>query len=431
MNSRPIVPSYYLFWIRIILFFKILGFLALFESGGLNKLVKIGLGTCMTLAIVLLSNTLIKKGLSLRIQLRNSLAFWGYLAYLVLAGISIFWAFDKNFALIQLFRDIDLFIFSFLLIRLLKSFELAFPDRDFSLSNTLYWPVSLNAAYFLLGYFFAPDVFLRLTHDGDVARLGGLIMNPNELGMLCSLGAGCILLKFSSFKRSLLPLFLLFICLSVMYLTGSRSSLIGFSLLSGIFLLRSKGKWSKILLFFSILIVLPFAVQKIVLNEEKGGAEEVLSMTGRIPFWHALLTEAHPKEPLLGYGFMNIYYTKYFQGRNTYPATMTHNTFIQVLLNLGYAGAFIVLVQMAVSIRAVIRERNDFKRLEFWLLFIPIFINSLTEFGIWGETNYGILFYQLLFLSFVVQNSTDFQSREIRITNNFPKNGKLKITKRP
>lgn len=424
MSSRKIHLPGILFWIRLILFFKIFGFLALFESGALNKIIKIGLGTSMTIAILLLSNFLLRRGISLKIQLRNSLAFWAYCAYFVLAAISISWAFDKSFALIQLFRDLDLLIFSFLLIRLLKSLESAFPDQSFGLARILYIPVSLNAAYFLLGYFLAPESFIRLTHGGDIARLGGLIMNPNELGMLCSFGAACILLQFSSYKRYILPTVLLLICLSVMYLTGSRSSLIGFSLLLGLLLLRSRGWWPKILLVGSILFLLPFAAQKIILNEEKGGAEEVLSMTGRIPFWHALLTEALPQEPLLGFGFMNIYYTKYFQGKNTYPATMTHNTFVQVLLNLGLLGACIVLIQMGASIRAVIRESLSGKRREFWILFIPLFINSLTEFGIWGETNYGILFYQLLFLSFVLHAKPSKQEELIQIPQPFPKNGK-------
>jgi len=35
-------------------------------------------------------------------------------------------------------------------------------------------------------------------------------------------------------------------------------------------------------------------------------------------------------------------------------------------------------------------------------LFIPILINSFTEFGIFGEANYAILFYQFLIVLFVI-----------------------------
>ena len=55
---------------------------------------------------------------------------------------------------------------------------------------------------------------------------------------------------------------------------------------------------------------------------------EVLSMTGRIPYWMALLQEDIVKEPFFGYGFRRINYTDYFEGLNTYAEKMTHNTFM-------------------------------------------------------------------------------------------------------
>ena len=51
--------------------------------------------------------------------------------------------------------------------------------------------------------------------------------------------------------------------------------------------------------------------------------EDVLSMTGRLPFWKALIGEALPREPLLGYGFMRINYEDTFQGQDTYQFQST------------------------------------------------------------------------------------------------------------
>ena len=79
----------------------------------------------------------------------------------------------------------------------------------------------------------------------------------------------------------------------------------------------------------------------ICIFKDDGGIDEVLSMTGRLPFWTALLNEGIVREPFFGFGFMRINYTDYFQGLNTYPAKMTHNTFMQVLMNLGFVGFFI------------------------------------------------------------------------------------------
>jgi O-antigen ligase len=267
----------------------------------------------------------------------------------------------------------------------------------------LSYAIFFNSLYFFAGYLFNPDVFLRLTHRGEVARLGGYIMNPNELGMLSSLGASCVILDFSREKKKWLYVVFLSVNLAVMFLTGSRSSSIGFMLVCALITWRSDNIKLKAVMVAGFLFVAPIVVNELILNEEKGGLDGVMSMTGRLPFWKALITEGLPNEPFFGFGFQNIYYTKFFQGKNTYPASMTHNTFVQVLMNLGLVGFFLVMMQMTLVFRNVIKEKNKEKAFAFWCMFTPPFINSLTEFGIWGETNYGILFYQLLFLWFIVE----------------------------
>ena len=277
-------------------------------------------------------------------------------------------------------------------------------ETHIQLPMLLSYGIFFNSLYFFIGYLIVPDVFLRLTHGGEVARLGGYIMNPNELGMLSSLGSVCLILDFKRNPRKWVSILFLGINVYVIILTGSRSSLIGILLVIGLLTLRSDNFKIKLLMIVGFLTVAPIAVNEVILNEEKGGLDEVMSMTGRLPFWKALLGEALPKEPILGYGFQNIYYTKFFQGKNTYAAAMTHNTFVQVLMNLGLVGAFIVIMQMTMTFRSVIRDDDTQKGFFFWCMFLPLLINSLTEFGIWGETNYGILFYQLFFLWFVVES---------------------------
>ena len=53
--------------------------------------------------------------------------------------------------------------------------------------------------------------------------------------------------------------------------------------------------------------------------------EEVMSMTGRLPFWTALIEEGLPREPFLGLVLCNRL-QRIFQGVHTYPGKMTHNT---------------------------------------------------------------------------------------------------------
>jgi hypothetical protein len=98
---------------------------------------------------------------------------------------------------------------------------------------------------------------------------------------------------------------------------------------------------------------------------------------------------------------------------------MTHNTFMQVLLGLGLVGLSIVLLQLTVFLWTLRRVADKKYRLTVWLILIPLLVNSLTEFGIFGETNYGILFY--LFLVFTASSETLSDSRRIRGATNHEK----------
>lgn len=403
VTSQDIAPSNYVFLLRFFLAVKIFGFLAISESAGVNKVIKIGMGTSMTIGVLVLTLVMARNGYLFRTVVKNSLSLWLYLAYLFLGAASIFWANDYQFAIIQIFRDFDLLVFSFLFLRVMQTLNAYHSEAKLQLPMMLSYAIFFSSLYFLLGYIFDPDTFMRLTHGGEVARLGGYIMNPNELGMLSSLGASVIILDFSREKKKWLYVIFVLVNLYVMFLTGSRSSSIGFMLVCGLLTLRSDNIKIKALMVAGFIFIAPIAVNEIILNEEKGGLDEVMSMTGRLPFWKALLTEGLPKEPFFGFGFQNIYYTKFFQGKNTYPASMTHNTFVQVLMNLGLVGFFIVISQMTLTFRSVLVDKDNQKKFFFWCIFTPLFINSLTEFGIWGETNYGILFYQMLFLWFVVE----------------------------
>ncbi|TAE72869.1 MAG: hypothetical protein EAZ85_08745 [Bacteroidetes bacterium] len=109
---------------------------------------------------------------------------------------------------------------------------------------------------------------------------------------------------------------------------------------------------------------------------------------------------------------MRINYTTYFQGANTYPAAMTHNTFIQVIMNLGLIGFFVMLMQMTFMVRTIIKLEDKPQQEFVFTILMPIIINSFTEFGIWGEVNYTILFYQLLILSMVVRYNPKLSSLE-------------------
>ena len=102
---------------------------------------------------------------------------------------------------------------------------------------------------------------------------------------------------------------------------------------------------------------------------------------------------------------MRINYEDTFQGTHTYPGRMTHNTFMQLLLNLGILGAITCGMQVMLTFRGFARERN---REKFHLgigILIGVLINSFTEFGIFGDANYGIMYWLFLVMLFMLDSS--------------------------
>ena len=155
-----------------------------------------------------------------------------------------------------------------------------------------------------------------------------------------------------------------------LYATGSRSSLIGAFLIIGFHVKQSTNVKLKVAIAIGMILIMPVAINKIILKDgDSDRLEEVMSMTGRLPFWKALISEGLPREPLLGFGFMRIAYKDYFQSTHTYPGKMTHNTFMQVLMNLGFIGMTIVIFQMVFTFIGISKENRE-KRLMLYSVLI-------------------------------------------------------------
>ncbi|MEM7656524.1 MAG: O-antigen ligase family protein, partial [Bacteroidota bacterium] len=254
---------------------------------------------------------------------------------------------------------------------------------------------------FIVGSFIDPDLFFRATHGGEVQRLGGFLINPNELGMLLSVGVGAMYLNLMRRgKFSFWYAFSWIVIVAALGMTQSRSSMISFALVSGYFLFLSGNL--KLIIPSMVIGAAVAPVIFFTIFVKEGDVGEVASMTGRLPFWKDLLTYAFPDRPVFGYGFMRIHYLDKFPSIHAYPGAMTHNTFMQVLMNLGVIGATNNFAQMLFTIRAVFRQQDYWLTHTFPAVFFGIFINSLTEFGIFGDANYGIQWWLFLIFSNVL-----------------------------
>lgn len=388
-------------FLTLLLFLKIAGFFTISENINVTRVIKVFLRMSSNLGVVGLFIYITQKGYVHSVRHKNLLAPLLYIAYLLMGLSSLIWSTNTVFSTLQLFMTSESLFFVYLFMTIILLINKEHPSHPIRLSNIYTSSIFYMILIFVIGKYIDPDKFFRLTHGGEVARLGGFMMNPNELGMLAVVGMSTALVEFVNKQKRFKVCLFFAVMLYGLLLTSSRSSLGSFVVVAGLFTLLYAPWNLKFAIFVGAILLFPVAVQNIILKQ--GDLQEVLSMTGRIPFWHALITEGLPLEPWKGFGFMRIAYGDYFSSVHTYAAKMTHNTFIQVLMNLGFIGFGIAMAQMALTFRAFLKSKVALDKLFFVVVFIPIFINSLTEFGIWGENNFGILFYQFLIFLFVLE----------------------------
>lgn len=388
--------------------FMVLGYFTVSENVTITRVIKVVLRVSMTIGVFLIYKYY-SRNIQLNLSFENALAPLFYVAYLLLGLYSLLWSTKISYSLLQWVMVSESMIFSYYFIKIVFVIN-QFYEKKLRIHKLLAYPIFFVVLIFIIGMWVRPEEFFRLTHGGEVSRLGGYFMNPNELGMLIVIGLALFImdLKTDGFKWT--TILLIFVLIYALILTGSRSSLIGFLLILLFFVKKSSSKVLKIFALIALVFFVPIVFTKVVVKE--GDMGEVLSMTGRIPFWTALLTEGLPQKPLLGNGFMRIADQDYFESVHTYAAKMTHNTFIQVLLNLGFIGFIICLFQLFFTLRAHLISKDENRKFLFVAIFIPILINSFTEFGIYGEANFGILFWQLLIFLYVFKQNPHLSSMQ-------------------
>jgi exopolysaccharide production protein ExoQ len=373
------------------------GYFAWSDGETFNKVFKLCSRLIMTIAIYRIYKMIIRRGAVGSFAWQNSLSPVLYAVYLGLGLVSFLWSTDPGYSALQWSMDIESLVFAYYFIGCFLMLNYYFPENRIKMFKVMGHAIFGLIIIFVAGYFVNPGVFMRMSHEGEEYRLGGFIMNPNELGMLAAVGISCYIFCLYEKGQRVLILGMILILLFAVVLTGSRSTVIGCLIIAFFHIKQSSNKKLKNMLYIGAALVIPVAVNTLIVKSAgNGGVDEVMSMTGRLPFWTALITEGLPREPLLGFGFQRINYTLYFSGVHTYTASMAHNTFIQVLMNLGFVGFTIMVFQMVFTIRGFVLSQNKELRLMSIGIIIPVVINSFTEFGIFGETNYSILFYQLL-----------------------------------
>lgn len=388
LNNRVYFELFFMLLLMTVSFFTISKNLAITQG------FKAGVRTIVLFWAWFEITMLKRKGFVTGIDYVNQETLLFYILYLILGFASFMWSSKVSFSVLQWLMVVQSFATAYFIMRLFIVYNHYFVFKTIRLTQLFSYVVFIIATILLLGSVLAPDIFFRSMRGGEEQRLGGYLMNPNELGMLFSLGAAVSFLELPKVKKKVYVVIMMIVIIVALALTTSRSSFIGFIAVVGIIVNKTASKNVKIAIYLIILLSIPAILQYVIFKA--GDVNEVLSMTGRLPFWKALLHEAITKEPWFGFGFQRIYYTDRFQGMNTYAGMMTHNAFLQILLNLGFVGFFIGMIQIFFVFRSFLKDKDENLRNIFIAFIIPLFVNSFTEFGIFGNANYAIFFYQLL-----------------------------------
>lgn len=383
--------------LMVVIFGMLGGYFAWSDGAGFNKIFKLASRLMMTISIYIVFKKIVNRGAVGSFGWRNNMSPILYGLYLGLGLVSFLWSTDPEYSALQWFMDIESLVFSYYFIGCFLMLDQYFPDSGIKLFKVLGHAVFGLIMIFVIGYFVNPGVFMRMSHGGEEFRLGGFIMNPNELGMLAAVGISCYMFCLYEKGRRVWILIKILLMSFAVVLTGSRSTTIGTLIIAFFHINQSTNTKLKLIMYAGGAMMVPVAVTTMIVKSAgNGGAEEVMTLTGRLPFWTSLITEALPNEPLFGFGFQRIYYTLYYGTVHTYTASMAHDTFVQVLMNLGFVGFTVMLFQMIFTIKGFVQSESKELKLMCIGLIIPLVINSFTEFGIFGETNYGILLYQLM-----------------------------------
>ncbi|MEM7036468.1 MAG: O-antigen ligase family protein [Bacteroidota bacterium] len=406
-------PSQLKNWGRVmtvLLLMMLGGYFTVSESIVITQGVKVMLRLSATMGILLVYLRLRQTGHVFSLHLQFLLPVLFYCGYLLFGFVSFFWSTKVSYSALQWTMDVQSLVFAILFMRVYALMRNWYPEQAWSFGKMMSRAIFVISAIFLAGMFLVPDQFYRMTHGGEVARLGGNLMNPNELGMLSAMGAALMLQEIQHGPKRFRAIFMAGLMLLVVLATGSRSSLICVFIV-GLWYVFTRGTvMQKAISIIVLIVATPLAINFIIIKQ--GDVGEVMSMTGRLPFWSALLSEGLPESPVFGFGFMRIAWTDTFQSVHTYAGHMTHNTFIQVLMNLGVTGAFFCFFSMATLFRARRKNRKSSDAVAFTAILIPVLVNSMTEFGIFGETNFDILIYQLLLMLFCFRINPRFTVRE-------------------
>lgn len=234
----------------------------------------------------------------------------------------------------------------------------------------------------------------RFMTGGWINTLTGVTTQKNSLGLICMLFGVCFLWMFRSAyrdrenpnrpRRLLAHGTILLMIGWLLYMCDSMTSITGLAMAGGVMLLVSRPLFirKKALVHGLVLAVIGFALFATLLDPGSGLLQDLgrsPTLTGRTEIWSLVLSV--PINPWVGTGFESFWLgSRLFKMRHSgfgIPLNEAHNGYIEVYLNLGWAGVTLLALLLLTGYRRIIAAFREDP--EWGALFLGFFLTTLFE----------------------------------------------------
>lgn len=275
-------------------------------------------------------------------------------------------------------------------------------------------PLVLTVLYYSL---VNPELTVETRAIDQLARLGGLSMDPNSIGLLGAIlgivGITALRARREGLAGSLgiWPTLLLVLALYLIVATRSRSAVVAFMSAScalGIASARRSSR-SRLQLFIIVTLVailIPFFVDGIMTWILRG--EDLVALqtgTGRKGLWVGLLSDSFPTRPILGHGYMMLSETgRFLQGGSWW--NNAHNAYLFALISTGLVGLALILAMVSLGVfrwfRPVGRDldppQSPVVRQGLAACYLALLVDAMASYGMVGHPSPAMFLFHILYV---------------------------------
>ncbi|AJG58220.1 MULTISPECIES: O-antigen ligase family protein [Bacillus] len=235
---------------------------------------------------------------------------------------------------------------------------------------------------------------------GTKFQLGGVFIHPNALGTIATIVF--IISFFRTLRTKILSEKYMYVWMTLfsfitLFSTVSRTNLLIAVGVTIIALMVSK-YYKILIMMFNLsvitILIIPFIREKLIDFFMRGQDLSLLfSLSERLPIWNAAIQVSQNK-PILGHGFVSsrIIMPEAYRVAHFAP-TSAHNSFLDVLVNLGYMGMILIIIVFFYMWILLLKNYKKLKCINIELLAIVfcVSIAAMTGVSFGGQIDHKFL----------------------------------------